>query len=63
MRQTTPHRTRNQSAERYVGQHKKSGAQHLLPEDDQEQAAHQPHRLNRDDMQKILDTDEDQSET
>lgn len=57
MQQTNPNRTRNQTGERYKGQHKKSGDQHLLPEDDIEEAQRHPHRLNREDMQKILPSD------
>lgn len=52
MTQTSPNRNRNQSAERNQ-RHKKSGDQHLLPEDEPLQDPHRPHRLNREDMQKI----------
>jgi len=61
MPQLNPNRTKNQSGERYEGQHKKSGDQHLLPENDSEQQPHRPHRLNREDMQKVTDNDEERN--
>jgi hypothetical protein len=65
MHQTNPNRTRNQTGERLKGQHKKSGDQHLVPEDELPQEPSHPHRLNRDDMQKIElpDTDSDEPGT
>jgi len=53
MPQTTPNRNRNQSAERHQRQ-KKSGDQHLLPEDEPLESPHRPHRLSREDMQKVM---------
>jgi hypothetical protein len=40
---------------------KKSGDQHIEPEDEPAEAPHRPHRVNREDMQKIMpaDTDKD----
>ena len=53
MKSNNPNRIKRQ-----VGSHdqilqKKSGDQHLAPQDESQQAAHRPHRLNREDMQKI----------
>ncbi|MGE5622055.1 MAG: hypothetical protein ACM3WS_02725 [Bacillota bacterium] len=52
MPQTTPNRIRVQSAERHLRQ-KKSGDQHLLPEDEPLEDPYRPHRLSREDMQKL----------
>lgn len=62
MQQTNPNRNKNQTGERYQAQHKKSGDQHLLPEDELEQGPHRPHRSNRDDTQKIVRSDTDTEE-
>ncbi|HEX7635065.1 MAG TPA: hypothetical protein VF427_07295 [Noviherbaspirillum sp.] len=58
MTQTTPNRNRNQSVERHQNQ-KKSGDQHLLPEDEPRQDPHRPHRLSREDMQKMRPSEPD----
>lgn len=52
MPQTKPNRTRNDSATRHGINNKDSGDQHMLPEFEEEQAPHRPHRLNREDMDK-----------
>lgn len=53
MRQTHPNRIRNQSVDTHLIRQKQSGDQHILPESDAEEAPHRPHRLSREDMQKI----------
>jgi hypothetical protein len=53
MTQTKPNRTRNDSANRHEVNNKDSGDQHMLPEFEPEQTPHRPHRLNREDMDKI----------
>ncbi len=65
MPQTNPNRNRNQTGERYQGQHKKSGDQHVLPAEEVTEAPHRPHRVNREDMQKIepANTGSDESST
>ena len=62
MQQTNPNRTKNQTGERLQGQHKKSGDQHLLPEDELELSPHRSHRLNRQDTQKVERSDTDSDE-
>lgn len=57
MRQTNPNRTRNDSAKRREVMNKDSGDQHTLPEHEPEQSPHRPHRLNREDMDKIPEAD------
>jgi len=52
MTQTKPNRTRTDSAQRRQINNKDSGDQHMLPEFEQEEAPHRPHRLNREDMDK-----------
>jgi hypothetical protein len=51
--QTKPNRTRNDSSQRREVNNKDSGDQHLLPEQEAENAPHRPHRLNREDMDKL----------
>lgn len=53
MTQTKPNRTRTDSAKRREVNNKDSGDQHLLPEFEPEEAPHRPHRLDREDMDKI----------
>lgn len=48
-----PNRDRKQSTERFHNQQKQSGDQHVLPLDDNAEAPHRPHRLSREDMQKL----------
>lgn len=61
MRQTTPNRNRNESVHDQQRE-KQSGDQHLLPEDEPAEDPHRPHRMSREDMQKLWpeepDTDE-----
>lgn len=58
MTQTKPNRTRNDSANRHEINNKDSGDQHMLPEFEQEDAPHRPHRLNREDMDKAPPADQ-----
>lgn len=62
MTQTTPNRNRLQSAERHLMQ-KKSGDQHFLPEDEPLEDPHRPHRLSREDMQKIRPSEPEPDES
>ncbi len=59
MTMTTPNRNRNQSADRHQMQQKESGDQHILPEDEPSTDPHRPHRISREDMQKLRPTDND----
>lgn len=63
MRQTNPNRTRQDSANRHEVMNKDSGDQHLLPEHEPENSPHRPHRLNREDMDKIPRSDQDKGDT
>jgi hypothetical protein len=62
MRTNHPNRIRTQIAGFDNILQKKSGDQHLQPEDDTLDAQHRPHRVNREDKQKtgVPDADEDQ---
>ncbi|MGE5650652.1 hypothetical protein [Noviherbaspirillum sp. UKPF54] len=42
---------------------KKSGDQHLLPEDEPMEDPHRPHRLNREDMQKLRSPEQEPDES
>lgn len=53
MKLNNPNRSRQQAADRNETQQKQSGDQHLLPMDEPEQDPHRPHRVNREDMQKL----------
>ncbi len=55
MPQTKPNRTRNDSANRSTVNSKDTGDAHILPEFESEEAPHRPHRLSREDMDKIPD--------
>jgi hypothetical protein len=55
MRVTKPNRTLKQSADPHEEtQQKQSGDQHVLPIDEPHTSPHRPHRINRQDMQKML---------
>ena len=56
---TNPNRDRQQSADRFQTQQKQSGDQHVLPLEESADAPHRPHRLNREDMQKLEPADRD----
>lgn len=62
MTQTTPNRNRVQTADRHLMQ-KKSGDQHLLPEDEPMEDPHRPHRLSREDMQKMRPAEPESDES
>jgi hypothetical protein len=53
MQTNHPNRIRNQIADFDNILQKKSGDQHIEPEDESGDAPHRPHRVNREDMQKI----------
>ncbi|MDB5728424.1 MAG: hypothetical protein JWR25_1816 [Noviherbaspirillum sp.] len=53
MQTNHPNRIRTQIADFDNILQKKSGDQHIEPEDDGLDAPHRPHRVNREDMQKI----------
>lgn len=61
MTATSPNRNRNQSAGRHEMQ-KKSGDQHILPQDEPAEDPHRPHRVSREDMQKLKPSDPDPDE-
>lgn len=41
---------------------KKSGDQHIEPEDESAEAPHRPHRVNREDKQKVMPDDIDNTD-
>lgn len=51
---TSPNRTRNQIADLDRIMQKKSGDQHIEPQDESAEAPYRPHRVNREDMQKVM---------
>jgi hypothetical protein len=51
---TNPNRVRTQISELDQIMQKKSGDQHIEPQDEPAEAPHRPHRVNREDMQKIM---------
>jgi len=59
MKLTKPNRDRNQAADRFEIQQKESGDQHILPVDEPVEDPHRPHRVSRQDMQKLRPTDND----
>jgi len=61
MPQTNPNRNRNQSVHNLRRQ-KQSGDQHILPEDEPEFDPYRPHRVSREDMQKINRPEPDTNE-
>jgi len=58
---TNPNRNRNQSTHNLHKQ-KQSGDQHILPEDETELDPHRPHRISREDMQKIMPSETEPDE-
>ncbi|WP_019141317.1 hypothetical protein [Noviherbaspirillum massiliense] len=46
-------RNRNEISSLHQHQNKKSGDQHIEPMDEPMEAPHRPHRVNREDMQKV----------
>lgn len=65
MQLTNPNRNRSHSADNHLLRQKQSGDQHVLPEGEPELSPHRPHRLNREDMQKMEQpgTERDDSES
>jgi hypothetical protein len=61
MKITNPNRDRQQASDRFETQQKQSGDQHILPADEPAVDPHRPHRVNREDRQKLRPSD-DQSE-
>lgn len=59
MTTTRPNRNRNQSSGRHQMQQKQSGDQHVLPLDEPTEDPHRPHRVSREDMQKLKPADSD----
>jgi hypothetical protein len=63
MNTNNPNRVKTQISNLDQNMHKKSGDQHIEPQDETEESPHRPHRVNREDMQKMVtppkDTDED----
>lgn len=49
-----PNRVRNQISELDQIMQKKSGDQHIEPQDESAEAPYRPHRVNREDMQKVM---------
>lgn len=59
MAMSNPNRDRQQAADRFQTQQKQSGDQHILPEDEPAEDPHRPHRISREDMQKLRPADRD----
>lgn len=59
MTATSPNRNRNQSSDRHQMQQKQSGDQHVLPLDEPAEDPRRPHRVSREDMQKLKPADPD----
>lgn len=59
MNMSNPNRDRTQAADRFETQQKQSGDQHILPQDEPGVDPHRPHRINREDMQKLRPADQD----
>lgn len=53
MTTTNPNRDKQQSADRNESRRKQSGDQHVLPQGDPAETPHRPHRISREDMQKM----------
>jgi hypothetical protein len=62
---TSPNRIRHQISELDLIMQKKSGDQHIEPQDEPPEAPYRPHRVNREDMQKVMppSKDDDDSKT
>lgn len=56
MKLTNPNRDRDQSTGSNEARRKQSGDQHILPADEPAEDPHRPHRLSREDMQKLRPT-------
>lgn len=53
MNTNNPNRVRTQISNFDQNMQKKSGDQHIEPQDETEESPHRPHRVNREDMQKM----------
>ncbi|HJV83913.1 MAG TPA: hypothetical protein VJ698_00440 [Noviherbaspirillum sp.] len=60
---TSPNRNRTHSTGLEEKRRKESGDQHILPEDEPRQDPHRPHRVSREDMQKMRAPDQDEDDT
>jgi len=60
MKANNPNRTKRQLAGFDQILQKKSGDQHIEPEDESTEAPYRPHRVNREDMQKFDLPNEDE---
>jgi hypothetical protein len=63
MHTNNPNRIKRQIANFDEILQKKSGDQHIEPQDEQGEAPHRPHRVNREDMQKIVLPNRDSDES
>lgn len=61
MPQTHPNRNKNQTVHNRQRE-KQSGDQHILPENEAAYDPHRPHRMSREDMQKIMPPETDPDE-
>jgi hypothetical protein len=59
MNMSNPNRDRTQATDRFGTQQKQSGDQHILPQDEPGVDPHRPHRISREDMQKLRPADQD----
>lgn len=62
MNATKPNRSRTMSTDRHEMSQKRSGDQHILPADETAESPHRPHRLSREDMQKLRPTEREPDE-
>jgi hypothetical protein len=60
---TSPNRIRNQISQFDQIMQKKSGDQHIEPQDEPPESPHRPHRVNREDMQKVMPPSKDLDDT
>jgi hypothetical protein len=60
---TSPNRVRNQIAALDQIMQKKSGDQHIEPQDEPLESPHRPHRVNREDMQKVMPPTKDEDDS
>jgi hypothetical protein len=63
MKSNHPNRVRTQIENFAQILQKKSGDQHIEPQDEPPQAPHRPHRVNREDMQKTMPPSDDTDDT
>lgn len=63
MQTNNPNRIKTQVSKLDQILHKKSGDQHIEPQDESAEAPHRPHRVSREDMQKINLPGRDEEDT